>query len=577
MSKLQKINNPTTDYIPESDTLVYALGGLGEVGKNMYCIEQNGEIIIIDAGVMFPEENLLGINYVIPDYDYLVKNKERVKALIITHGHEDHIGGIPFLLKAMDIPKIYAPKFATFLIRRKLEEHKLAKKVKIEEIDGNSKVETKHFIVGFFSVIHSIPDAYGVYITTSNGTIISTGDFKFDLTPYAGNIDYQKMAFIGSTGVTLALSDSTNSEVEGFSLSEKKVGQQINEIMKNAKGRLIIASFASNVYRVAQILDAAVANGKKVAVFGRSMENVVDVGQQLGHITIPKSSFVKANELKKIPANELCIVCTGSQGEPMAALSRIANGTHRHIKIFPGDTVAFSSSPIPGNGKSVNKIVNSLTRAGANVLTKSVLSNLHTTGHASSEEQKLFLQLIKPEYFMPMHGENKMLKIHAKTAIEVGIKPDNIFINNNGDPLILRDRKVYRSTHKIHADDIYVDGSDASGLSTAVLKDRHLLSDNGLVSVIVSIDSRSNKILCRPNILSRGFVFVKESTQMLKEAEMLVYTALKKELAGKTTFSQIKNTVKNTLEPYFLEKTERNPIIIPVILNKVTEPKTNSK
>lgn len=570
MKTKQKDSNPVTDYKAGSDTLVYALGGLGEVGKNMYCIEHDNEIIIIDAGVMFPEENLLGINYVIPDYDYLIKNQKKIKALIITHGHEDHIGGIPFLLKVVDIPKIYAPKFAGFLINRKLDEHKLRNKVKMEEFDGDSMIKTKNFTVGFFSVIHSIPDAYGVYITTPNGTVISTGDFKFDLTPYSGNTDYQKMAFIGSTGVTLALSDSTNSEIPDFSLSEKKVGQQINEIMKNTKGRLIIASFASNVFRVSQILDSAVANGRKVAVFGRSMENVVDVGQQLGHINIPKSSFVKANELKRIPADKLCIVCTGSQGEPMAALSRIANGTHRHIKIFPGDTVAFSSSPIPGNGKSVNKIVNSLTRAGANVLTKSVLSNLHTTGHASQEEQKLFLQLIKPEYFMPMHGENKMLKIHAQTAREVGIKPENIFINNNGDPLILRDKKVYRSTHKIHTDDIYVDGSDSTGLSTAVLKDRHLLSDNGLVSVIVSIDSRNNKILCRPNILSRGFVFVKESTQMLKEAEMLVYNALKKELAGKTNFRQIKNTVQETLEPYFIQKTERNPIIIPVILNKNT-------
>ncbi len=571
MKSKQKKANQITDYKSGSDTLVYALGGLNEVGKNMYCIEHDDEIIIIDAGVMFPEDNLLGINYVIPDYQYLVENQSKIKALIITHGHEDHIGGIPFLLKVVDIPKIYAPKFASFLIKRKLEEHKLNHKANIELFDGNSQIKTKHFRVGYFSVIHSIPDAYGVYITSPNGTIISTGDFKFDLTPVEGNIDYQKMAFIGSTGVTLALSDSTNSEIPDFSLSERKVGQQINEIMKNTKGRLIIASFASNVFRVSQILEAAVANGRRVAVFGRSMENVVDVGQQLGHINIPKKSFVKAHELKNIPADKLCIVCTGSQGEPMAALSRIANGTHRHIKIFPGDTVAFSSSPIPGNGQSVNKIVNSLTRAGANVLTKSVLSNLHTTGHASQEEQKLFLQLVKPEYFMPMHGENKMLKIHAKTATEVGVKPENVFINSNGEPLILRDKKVYRSTHKIHADDIYVDGSDASGLSTAVLKDRHLLSDNGLVSVIVSIDSRNNKILTRPNILSRGFVFVKESTQMLKEAEILVHNALKKELAGKTTFSQIKNTVRETLEPYFIENTERNPIIIPVILNKNTE------
>ncbi len=568
MNKKQIGQNQTSEYIAGSDTLVYALGGLGEVGKNMYCVEHDDEIIIIDAGVMFPEENLLGVNYVIPDYDYLVKNKDKVKALIITHGHEDHIGGIPFLLKVIDIPVIYAPKFATFLIRRKLEERKLLDGVKIIEFDGNSKVQTKNLMVGFFSVIHSIPDAYGVYITTPNGKILMTGDFKFDLTPVSGNTDYQKMAFIGATGVTLALSDSTNSAISDFSLSEKQVGQQINDIMKNVKGRLIIASFASNVFRVSQILEAAVANGKKVAVFGRSMENVVDVGQQLGHINIPKESFVTANELKSIPSDKLCIVCTGSQGEPMAALSRIANGTHRQIKVYPGDTVAFSSSPIPGNGKSVNKIVNNLTRAGANVLTKSVLSNLHTTGHASQAEQKLLLQLIKPKYFMPMHGENKMLKINAKTAVEVGVKPENVFILSNGEPLIMRNEEVFRSKEKIHADDIYVDGFDSSGLSTAVLKDRRTLSDNGLVSVIVSIDSRTNKILTRPNILSRGFVYVKESTEMLREAEILVYNALKRELAGKTNFGQIKNTIRETLEPYFVEKTSRNPIVIPVILNK---------
>ena len=568
MKKDKKGVNPSTDYIAGSDTLVYALGGLGEVGKNMYCVEHDDEIIIVDAGVKFPGESLPGVNYVIPDFEYLVKNKNKVKGLIITHGHEDHIGGIPFLMQVIDLPVIYAPKFATFLIRRKLEERKLANQVKIVEYDGNSSVKTKHFRVGFFSVIHSIPDAYGVYITTPNGTVLMTGDFKFDLTPYEGNTDYQKLAFIGSTGVTLALSDSTNSAISDFSLSEKEVGQQINDIMKNVKGRFIVASFASNLFRVSQILEAAVANGKKVAVFGRSMENVVDIGQQLGHINISKEHFVKAHQLKHIPDDKLCIVCTGSQGEPMAALSRIANGTHRQVKIMPGDTVAFSSSPIPGNSESIDKILNSLSRAGATVLTKSVLSNLHTTGHASQEEQKLLLQLVKPEFFMPNHGENKMLKIHAKTAIDVGVKPENVFINKNGDALILRDRKVYRSNQGVHADDIYVDGYDTSGLDSAVIKDRELLSDNGLVSVIVSIDSRNNKILCRPNILSRGFVYVKESKKLIRDAEMIVFEALKKELEGKTTFAQIKNTVRDSLEPYFLETTQNSPVIIPVILNK---------
>lgn len=555
-------------YNRATDTLVYALGGLGEVGKNMYCLEHMDEIIILDAGVRFPEENLLGVDYVIPDYAYLQRNQHKIKALIITHGHEDHIGGIPFLLQSVRIPRIYAGTFAAALIHKKLEERRLREVPQVEIINDNSKIDTEHFRVGFFRTTHSIPDSLGVLINTPNGRIVETGDFKFDLTPVGANADYQKMAYIGQIGVTLLMSDSTNSSVTGFSISEKQVAQSLMEITRKTTGRLIMATFASNVYRVRQIIEAAVANGRKVCVFGRSMENVVVIGQKYGHLNFKDSDFIEPEYLHTLPANKVMIIATGSQGEPLAALSRIANGTHKYIKIIPGDTVVFSSSPIPGNAQSVSKVVNQLTRAGANVLTKTVLNTLHTTGHASQEEQKLMLQLIKPKYFMPMHGEYKMLKVHAQTAISTGVKPENIFIVANGDPLVLRDEEVFVSDTRIQTDDIYVDGNDASGLSTSVIKDRRLLADNGMVSVIVTIDSRTNKILCRPNIVSRGFVFIKESQTLLKEAELIVYEALKKKMAQKTTFGELKNTIRASLEPYLYQKTHRNPIVIPVILNQ---------
>lgn len=549
-----------------SDTKVYALGGLGEVGKNMYCVEHENEILIIDAGVRFPEDDLLGVDYVIPDYTYLVKQSKKRKVLVITHGHEDHIGGIPFLLKTVQLDAIYAPAFAIALIQKKLEERKM-RGFKISEINDQSSVKTRYFTCAFYSTTHSIPDSFGVLVNTPNGRIVHTGDFKFDLTPVGGNADYQKMAYMGQIGIDLLLSDSTNSGVEDFSISEKKVAVEILETMKKTKGRLIVATFASNVYRVAQILEAAVACNRKIIIFGRSMENVVTIGRKTGKIKIGEQHFLSPEQLAHVPAEKTCIVCTGSQGEPLAALSRIANGTHRYIKLIPGDTVVFSSSPIPGNGASVNQVVNKLFKSGANVLTKSILSNLHTTGHASQEEQKLMLQLIKPKYFMPIHGEYKMLKQHKDTAIETGVPAENIFTCANGDVLILRDHKVYESNYRVQADDIYVDGNDISGVSTAVLKDRKILADNGLVSVVVAIDSRENKVLSKPVVVSRGFVFIKDSQSLLKEAELLVQQALNDKMKQRTTFSELKNCVRSTLEPFFYNKTHRNPIVIPVIIN----------
>lgn len=557
----------TKNHVEKTDTLIYALGGLGEVGKNMYCYEHENEICIVDCGVLFPGDELLGVDYVIPDYHHLIRMNKKRKFLVITHGHEDHIGGIPFLLKQVQIDAIYAPRFAKALIQKKLSEHKGLENTKIIEINEDSRVSTRYFTVGFFNTIHSIPDSLGVLITTPNGTIVHTGDFKFDLTPVGTNADYQKMAHIGVLKPDLLMSDSTNSGVEDFSISEKKVADEILEIMRKTKQRLIVATFASNVHRVSQIIEAAVKCKRKVIVFGRSMENVVDIGRKMGTIHIKNSDMLSPDELAHTPDDKICIICTGSQGEPLAALSRIANGTHRHIHLKPGDTIVFSSNPIPGNTSSVNKVVDNLFRAGATVLTKSVLNNLHTTGHASKEEQKLMLQLIRPRYFMPVHGEYKMLMQHRQTAMEVGIPKENIFVCANGDILILRNHEILQSDWRYQGDDIYVDGNDISGLSTAVLKDRRILADNGLVAVIIAIDSKINKILMRPVIVSRGFVFIKDSQGLIKETEFIVNASLQERMKEKTTFSELKNCVRSTLEPFLYRKTHRNPIVIPVIIN----------
>ncbi|MBR3345551.1 MAG: ribonuclease J, partial [Solobacterium sp.] len=460
------------------------------------------------------------------------------------------------------------PRFAKALIEKKLEEHHLSKACKIIEINGDSRIKTEHFSVGFFDTVHSIPDSLGVLVNTPNGRLVETGDFKFDLTPVGTNSDYQKMAYIGQVGVTLLLSDSTNSSVPGFSVSEKQVANSIIDQIRRTPGRLLVSTFASNVNRLNQILMAAVACNRKVAVFGRSMENVLEIGRRIGFIKIDDSSFITGNDLNTLPANRICIVCTGSQGEPMAALSRIANGTHRYLHIIPGDTVLFSSNPIPGNGVSVSAVINQLTRVGANVITDSPLTSFHTTGHAPREEQKLMLNLIKPKYFMPNHGEYKMLVQHSATAQETGVPKENCLICSNGDIVVMRDETCFIANERVQTDAIYVDGNDATGLSTSVIKDRQILADSGLVAVIVTIDSRYNKILCRPNIVSRGFVYIKESQTLLKEAELVVYNALKKKMQQRTTFGELKNCIRSSLEPYLFQKTNRNPIVIPVILNQ---------
>ena len=562
-----KKNLPANNITQKNDTLIYALGGLGEVGKNMYCFEHENEICIIDCGVLFPGDDLLGVDYVIPDYHHLIRMNKKRKFLVITHGHEDHIGGIPFLLQQVKIDAIYAPRFAKALIHKKLSEYKGLENTKVIEIDENSSIKTKYFSLGFFNTIHSIPDSLGVLITTPNGSIVHTGDFKFDLTPVGTNADYQKMAYIGAINPDLLLSDSTNSAIEDFSISETKVANEINDIFRKTKQRLIVATFASNVHRVAQIIEAAIKCKRKVIVFGRSMENIVDIGRKMGTIHIKNSDLLSPEDLAYTPDDKICIICTGSQGEPLAALSRIANGTHRFIHLKPGDTIIFSSNPIPGNASSVNKVIDKLFRSGATVLTKSVLNNLHTTGHASREEQKLMLHLIRPRYFMPIHGEFKMLMLHKRTAMELGMPEESIFVCANGDILILINHEVIQSNWRYQGDDIYVDGNDISGLFTAVLKDRRILADNGLVAVVIAIDSKVNKILMKPVIVSRGFVFIKDSQSLIKEAEYIVYNSLQEKMKEKITFSEIKNCVRSTLEPFLYQKTHRNPIVIPVIIN----------
>jgi ribonuclease J len=551
----------------KTDTLVYALGGLGEVGKNMYCFQHDDEIVVVDSGIKFPGEDLPGVDYVIPDYSHLIANKEKVKVLVITHGHLDHIGGIPFLLQVIPLEKIYAPRFAKSLIEGILEERKMLDKVKIIEINDESRIKTKHFSIGFFETVHSIPDSYGILVNTPNGRIVETGDFKFDLTPVGTNSDYQKMAYSSAIGVTLLMSDSTNSSVNGFSISEKAVAKSILEITKKTPGRLIVSSFSSNVNRMSQIVLAGIKSGRKIAVFGRSMDNALTISRKLKTINVSDDNFIKANDIDKLPPNKVLIICTGSQGEPLAALSRIANGTHRQVRIKPGDTVVFSSSAIPGNELSISTVVNKLTRLGAVVMENSPLNSLHTTGHASKEEQELMLQLIKPKYFMPVHGEYKMLKTHMETAIETGVPRENCFICSNGDVLALRDETVFNPNFRFQADSIFVDGNDTSGVNTSVIRDRQVLSDSGLVAVIVSMDSRYNKILCKPTIVSRGFVLIKGNQNLINEAEQLVYNALNERMKEKTNFSEIKKTIRSTLEAFLYKKTKRNPIVIPVILN----------
>ncbi|MFA6645353.1 MAG: ribonuclease J [Bacilli bacterium] len=545
---------------------VYALGGLGEVGKNMYVVESESTIIIIDSGVMFPGAEMPGVDYVIPDYTHLKNNRGKIRALFITHGHEDHIGGIPFLIRTVHIPVIYAPKLAAALIKHKLEDMRIKEPVRIVEYDSDATFHIDDFVVTFFRVTHSIPDAYGICIDSPDGRIVHTGDFKIDLTPVGPDIELDKIARIGSEGVDLLLSDSTNAEIEGYTPSETSIIAGINEIFGKADGRLIVSTFSSNISRIQQLVEAAIRHNRKIAIVGRSMENAVAASRDMGYIKVSDANIVDLEYINNYKPSELCILCTGSQGEPMAALARIANGEHKSLRISPGDTVVFSSSVIPGNGVLIDRIVNQLVRRGATVLTNSILLNIHSSGHPAKQELRLMLKMLNPRYFMPIHGEYRMLKLHTDIAVDLGMNRENTFVMANGDTVVLRRRRVTVGP-RVPADSLYIDGRDINGLSTAVIHDREILKDDGMVAVLISIDSKANKLIVPPVIHTRGFVLANHS-RLIAEGEKILTNELQKVMSGKVTFNEIKNTIRNSLSKYLFAQTERNPMIIPVIMNQ---------
>lgn len=559
--------------VKKSKTLIYALGGLEEVGKNTYCIEHNNEIIIIDAGVKFPDASLLGIDSIVPDLSYLKENRQKIKAILITHGHEDHIGGIPNLLKQIpEIPFIYAPELASSLINFKLDEKGIKQKPAIIKINSDSKIKTKYFNISLFAVNHSIPDAFGFYINTPNGNIAITGDYKFDWTPLGHNADIKKMAEMGGKGVDLLMSDSTNSEKDGYTQTEIDIINNIDKIFYKTKDRIIITLFASNVHRIQNIIKLAKKHDRKIIICGRSIENIIKIIRRLGHLKVSDNSFIKSynsiNENKEKNNDNTLVICTGSQGEKNAALSKMAVGEHNTITINKKDTIIFSASPIPGNRKSVEIIINNLIKLGAKVYENSKYFALHTSGHASKEEQKLMVTLLKPKYFMPIHGDYRMLKIHGETANKVSVKKENIFICANGDQISLLNNKAWVS-NRIEAGPIYIDGKDTSGKSSAIIKDRNTLSKNGLIAIIFTINSKTNKLILNPKIICRGSFYVKTSRKLINQIIKISYSVISQTLEReKPTFSQLKNGLRSAIAPYIFKYKRKNPLIIPIILNK---------
>ncbi|MDD3392350.1 MAG: ribonuclease J [Bacilli bacterium] len=558
------------NFFNNEDTKVFALGGLGEVGKNMYCVMHKNELIILDAGVIFPGDDLLGVDYVVQDYTFLKQNETKIKALIITHGHEDHIGGIPFLIQSINVPAIYAPNQAIGLIKKKIDERNLNYKTLFTYTE-KTHLKFKHMEVEFFRTTHSIPDSHGICVTTPNGTIVSTGDFKFDFTPIGPMANLHKMAFIGKRGVSILMSDSTNALNEGMSISESKVDAALNEIFSRNDSRIIIATFASNIYRLKHIVDNCKKHGRKIAIFGRSMETNMEISIQGGYIK-NKDIFVTPEEANHLAPNKVCLLCTGSQGEPLAALSRIANGTHKQIKLHDDDIVIFSSSPIPGNSLSISRTINKLYLRGVKVYTNTSLSDIHTSGHGNQEELKLMLRLMRPDYFMPFHGEYRMLKSHADLAVECGMAKENTFVLGNGDVLSLY-KGVVKKAGTVQAGDVYVDGNRIGEIGSAVMKDRKIMANDGIVIVIANIDVNTSKLLSSPNITTRGFVLVNDNLELLKTLEAISSKAIISKLTPKINYSDIKNEIITQLSSYIFDKTGRKPIILPVLMNVKKESK----
>lgn len=564
--------------IAKNELGIFALGGLGEVGKNMYCIEYLNQIFIIDSGILFPDEHLLGVDYVIPDYTYLEQNQQRIVGLFITHGHEDHIGGIPFLLKKVTIPKIFAAGVAVDLIENKLSEYPdLLSKIQIVEFKAHFTYKFRGVEISFIRLNHSIPDAYAIVFTTNLGIIMHTGDFKIDFTPVGPAAEYEKLASLGQKGVLCLLADSTNSLREGFTESEKKIGASIKDLFSKVENRIIVATFASNIFRIEQIVEACVEAKRHIAIFGRSMEKAIEIGQQIGYIKPPKGTIIEASDIHKYKPHELCFLCTGSQGEPLAALSRVANGSHKTIKLIPGDTIIFSSSPIPGNQEGVNRTINLLFKNGANVITHSPITDTHTSGHASIGEQKLMLSLIKPKYFLPIHGEYRMQKVHGNTAIECGVKPENVFVLENGEVIAFNEEGA-RIAGNVPSGEIYIDGTGVGDISSSIIRERKYLSEDGMFSLVVTVDVYKKEIPIEPQVVSRGFIYMKDSEELTKsivnDAQKFLSAEMKKMKI--LNFNTLKYNLTEFLNHLIYAKTDRKPIIIPVFMPITTDPQTKS-
>lgn len=556
--------------IKNNEVAVVAIGGLHEIGKNMYCVQYQDEIIIMDCGIKFPEDDLLGINYVISDYSYLIKNRKKIKALVVSHGHEDHIGGIPFLLEKIPEIPVYATPFALALIKGKLEEHGILRTTELHEEHEDTVLKFKKLTVTFFRTTHSIPDTLGIAVHTPLGAVVFTGDFKFDLTPVMNQPapDFQRMAKLGNEGVLALLSDSTNAEVSQFTKSERFVAHSLHDIITGIHGRIIFATFASNLYRVSTAIEAAIDTGRKVAIFGRSMENGVQNGIDLGYLNVPEGLIVDANEINHTPAEQAMILCTGSQGEPLAALSRIANGTHRQISLQPGDTVIFSSNPIPGNTLSVNHLINKLMEGGANVI-HGRINNVHTSGHGGQEELKMMVRLTKPQYMIPVHGEYRMQVVHTKLAQAAGVPKDHTFVLENGEVLCFGPEGSRIAGH-VPAGDVYVDTSGTADVGNVVVHDRQVLSEDGLVVVVATVDYKHKRVLAGPDVLSRGFVYMRESTELINQAQKHIYHIIKSEMDKAETpkDSVVRKAIIENLADFLYSKTKRRPMILPMIVEK---------
>ena len=545
---------------------IIPLGGLHEIGKNITVFEYENEIIVVDCGISFPEDDMLGVDLVIPDTTYLEKNVDKIKGLVITHGHEDHIGSIPYVLKKINIP-IYATRLTVGLIQNKLEEHKLLNSTKLIEVEQGETIKLgKNFKVEFIRSSHSIPDSVMLAITTPAGTVLHTGDFKIDYTPIDGKImDFGRIAELGNQGILALMSDSTNSERKGFTMSESTVGDVFEKLFLHCTKRIVVATFASNVHRVQQIVNSAVRNNRKIAVCGRSMVNMIETARRLGYIDCPENIFIDIDMIKNYTDEQLVIITTGSQGEPMSALTRMAAGDHRKVKITPNDLVIISATPIPGNEKFVSKVIDDLMQIGAEVVYSS-LEDIHVSGHACQEEQKLIIALAKPKYFIPVHGEYRQLIAHSETAQSMGISKDNIVMLSNGRVLELNEDGIgYNGA--VPSGRILVDGLGVGDVGNVVLRDRQHLSQDGLIVVVLTMDSSTGAVVSGPEVISRGFVYVKESENLMDDVKSVVRHEVKKcEDRGIRDWATIKTAIKDNLRDYIFMKTKRNPMIIPIIM-----------